>query len=944
MAIIKGTLKTGSGDSMYPETSADSVVGLTNIVELEDNGSTTAGTWLAKTDLISSLEDGCLFLWKVPVAGASTTTLDITANGTSLGAKTVYRVGTTKLTTQYPVGHYLLLTYNSLNTCFRVVNDSDANSYAYVRQYQYGSNAAGSGTKYPLLARYNLTNKNGTYDTAYTKYHTDTTVDTSNGYLYAPKVFSGGEEVATKDGIGAGVLTIKVNGTTKATFGANQSAGAEVDVTASDLGLSGAMSFLGTTTTAVSDGSTSNPVSIGGSSVTAVAGDVVLYGNKEFLWDGSKWAELGDAGSYALKTVKVTGTGALGGGGTLESNRTITHGAGNAASKSSGFYKFSTDAYSHVGSVTAVTKADITGLGIPGSDTWRPLGTGADEACAGNDPRLSDSRPASDVSAWAKASTKPSYSWSEITDKPTLPDMSEVLTTSNYSSYALPLSGGTMTGTINTTENTYAFDFRPNHDSYHTRVAYETAGNEALVFTTKNEVTSFIFANGVSSEVSSDQWAGLTPGLQVKNNCVAIGKLIADGVTPTYKLDVNGTANATTIYENGTSLANKYIANAGDNPAYGNGNEITQPSGEAKISIRTTTGISDVGILMLSQDCAYLCNSGDSGFVFAVWNTDHTLNFSENNLSMATFAVLENDCTIKGNTVVHSGNIGSYVTKASIVSTLGLGTLFDSTTWGTVNAANGFTVCLGTDQAGGGGLVIGEKDGRTSLQVDGDIFVDEGTKRVASNNQLYDFMYGGNEFNFASSGFSGDLWINYRTYGGYNGNITNYKLGNGQGGLLGDIIHTGNIGSQSVNYANSAGSVSWSNVTNKPTLYVYSFTIKCADSDGKDNVNISAIGVSTSYMTDTSTINAVLSNWNQVFGTSQSVHCSGQVRSAWYSQQLTVINARITGTSTSSGTVYYEHILPYSNASGTGSMTSTGSRSTSQIYAASMNLIKSFTV
>lgn len=48
------------------------------------------------------------------------------------------------------------------------------------------------------------------------------------------------------------------------------------------------------------------------------------------------------------------------------------------------------------------------------TNTWRPLGTTADTACAGNDSRLSNARPASDVSAWAKASTKPSYSKSEI--------------------------------------------------------------------------------------------------------------------------------------------------------------------------------------------------------------------------------------------------------------------------------------------------------------------------------------------------------------------------------------------------------------------------------------------------------------------------------------------------------------------------------------------------
>ena len=45
------------------------------------------------------------------------------------------------------------------------------------------------------------------------------------------------------------------------------------------------------------------------------------------------------------------------------------HPAGSAPSKSSGFYKFSTDSTSHVASVTAVTKSDITALGIPAQNT-----------------------------------------------------------------------------------------------------------------------------------------------------------------------------------------------------------------------------------------------------------------------------------------------------------------------------------------------------------------------------------------------------------------------------------------------------------------------------------------------------------------------------------------------------------------------------------------------
>lgn len=63
-------------------------------------------------------------------------------------------------------------------------------------------------------------------------------------------------------------------------------------------GLTGAMHFIGTSTT--------DPMSEGGATVenhpTFAAGDVCLYGKKEFVYDGSAWAELGDEGSHLTKT------------------------------------------------------------------------------------------------------------------------------------------------------------------------------------------------------------------------------------------------------------------------------------------------------------------------------------------------------------------------------------------------------------------------------------------------------------------------------------------------------------------------------------------------------------------------------------------------------------------------------------------------------------------
>ena len=98
-------------------------------------------------------------------------------------------------------------------------------------------------------------------------------------------------------------------------------------VSAAISGLSGAMHFVGTSTDTMTDGQTTNPTVSNVSSFSA--GDVVVDATEtEFVLGKEstpKWHKLGDANSYALSSVSVTGTGVLGGGGTLTQNRTITH-------------------------------------------------------------------------------------------------------------------------------------------------------------------------------------------------------------------------------------------------------------------------------------------------------------------------------------------------------------------------------------------------------------------------------------------------------------------------------------------------------------------------------------------------------------------------------------------------------------------------------------------
>ena len=75
--------------------------------------------------------------------------------------------------------------------------------------------------------------------------------------------------------------------------------------------LSGALTFLGTTTTALTDGAATSPITIGGSAVTPKAGNVVIYGNSEFVWSAaeSKWREFGSTGSLKALAFKDSASG-----------------------------------------------------------------------------------------------------------------------------------------------------------------------------------------------------------------------------------------------------------------------------------------------------------------------------------------------------------------------------------------------------------------------------------------------------------------------------------------------------------------------------------------------------------------------------------------------------------------------------------------------------------
>ena len=80
------------------------------------------------------------------------------------------------------------------------------------------------------------------------------------------------------------------------------------------------------TTTALTDGATTNPITVDGEPVTVKSGDFAIYSKAEFVFDGTQWDELGDTsglGDLAYKD-SASGTASVSVKGTTDGSVTIS--------------------------------------------------------------------------------------------------------------------------------------------------------------------------------------------------------------------------------------------------------------------------------------------------------------------------------------------------------------------------------------------------------------------------------------------------------------------------------------------------------------------------------------------------------------------------------------------------------------------------------------------
>ena len=81
-----------------------------------------------------------------------------------------------------------------------------------------------------------------------------------------------------------------------------------------------------------------------------------------------------------------------------------------------------------------------------------------------------------------------------------------------------------------------------------------------------------------------------------------------------------------------------------------------------------------------------------------------------------------------------------FLSQSTLTSQLGLGSLDNSAGWGTTTASNGYTIRWGSHQDGGGGLIISEKGGQTFIQVDGQVYVNEGANKLIHTGEIDSYI------------------------------------------------------------------------------------------------------------------------------------------------------------------------------------------------------------
>lgn len=126
--------------------------------------------------------------------------------------------------------------------------------------------------------------------------------------------------------------------------------------------------YLGVTTTALTDGANTNPITINGESVTAKKGEIVNYGSKEFIFNGTVWQEFGDMSALKALAFKDSASGSYKPAGTISfTNSNKTAEVSKASSGTATYTPEGTVAAPTISLKTAGATKSVTGINSVGT-------------------------------------------------------------------------------------------------------------------------------------------------------------------------------------------------------------------------------------------------------------------------------------------------------------------------------------------------------------------------------------------------------------------------------------------------------------------------------------------------------------------------------------------------------------------------------------------------
>ena len=274
--------------------------------------------------------------------------------------------------------------------------------------------------------------------------------------------------------------------------------------------------------------------------------------NKTYRWGGASYVEI--SASLALGTTSSTAfRGDYG-------NTAYQHAQAKGSAFSSGLYKITTNEQGHVTAATAVTKSDITALGIPGetsgNTTYTLTKSGSTiklEGSDGSSSEVTDANTTYTLSSFGVTATATELNYMDGVTSNVQTQLNNKASISHTHNNYLPLSGGTLTGTVTSRNltpsmdstydigtsyvryrNIYADNFTGNLNGNATSATTATNATTATTATSANQWTTartLTLSGDVSGSTSIKGNSNMSLFTTLASNSVDTANIVSGAVT-----------------------------------------------------------------------------------------------------------------------------------------------------------------------------------------------------------------------------------------------------------------------------------------------------------------------------------------------------------------------------------------------------------------------------